>query len=308
MKKAVAYLRVSTKAQEVEGYSIEVQRTSLQKFAKRNGFTIVQEFVGIESAKEPGRPQFNAMIQFIKKDRTIKHILVDGMDRLSRNLPDFFAIDQLIKEKDITLHIAKDNGTYSKDSSPWEENSEYQKVLAARLDNRIRAAKVKQAMLQKAEGGRYPSRAPFGYKNCEKYGKRDVAPDPETAPYVVRMFELYATGNYSVVTLRDEMVSKGMVYRNGKPPHHSEIAKILKSRFYLGEFMWKGKLYKGASHKAIISEELFERVQKLMTKPGKQKSRKGLFPYTGSIVCGTCGYGVTAEIKKELYIYYSAPL
>ena len=41
-----------------------------------------------------------------------------------------------------------------------------------------------------------------------------------------------------------------------------------------------------------------------MAKPNKQKSRKGLFAYTNLITCGICGSAITAEIKKEYYIYY----
>lgn len=36
----------------------------------------------------------------------------------------------------------------------------------------------------------------------------------------------------------------------------------------------------------------------------KNKSRKGLFPFTNLITCGLCGCKFTAELKKQKYIYY----
>ena len=39
-------------------------------------------------------------------------------------------------------------------------------------------------------------------------------------------------------------------------------------------------------------------------KPTKNKSNKGMFPYTNLIKCGNCGCYLTAEIKKDKYIYY----
>ena len=42
----------------------------------------------------------------------------------------------------------------------------------------------------------------------------------------------------------------------------------------------------------------------ILHKPYKNKSRKGLFPYSNLIKCGICGCALTAEIKKDKYIYY----
>lgn len=71
-----------------------------------------------------------------------------------------------------------------------------------------------------------------------------------------------------------------------------------------GAFSWDGKRYENASHEPIITKELFQQVQESLRNPYKIKSRKGLFPYTNFIKCGVCGYVLTAEIKKEKYIYY----
>jgi site-specific DNA recombinase len=75
---------------------------------------------------------------------------------------------------------------------------------------------VKKGMLEKAEQGTYPSFAPYGYINVVENGKRNLRHDPQTAPFVRRMFELYATGQYSLLSLKNQMLADGMVYRNGK--------------------------------------------------------------------------------------------
>jgi site-specific DNA recombinase len=59
-----------------------------------------------------------------------------------------------------------------------------------------------------------------------------------------------------------------------------------------------------AKHEPIIDSVLFRRVQAALHSPHKSKSRKGLFPYTNLIRCGVCGCSLTADIKKEKYIYY----
>jgi site-specific DNA recombinase len=82
------------------------------------------------------------------------------------------------------------------------------------------------------------------------------------------------------------------------------VEKILKNEFYTGVFYWKDRKYENASHKPLVSRELFRQVQQHLIRPNKQKSRKDLFAYTNLISCGVCNSSVTAEIKKERYIYY----
>ena len=164
---------------------------------------------------------------------------------------------------------------------------------------------TRKGMLEKAEQGIYPSFAPYGYLNqTNADGKKEVTIDPDTAPFIKRLFELYATGNYSLLTIRKRLLDEGMVYRNGKNFHKSTIETMLKNEFYTGVFYWKGKKYENAKHKAIISKELFQQVQNVLCRPHKNKSRKGIFTYSGLLHCGVCGCALTAEIQKGKYIYY----
>ena len=64
-KKAVIYCRVSSKEQEIEGYSIPAQVKSLKTYSIAKGLDIVQEFIEVQSAKKAGRTQFNKMLEFL---------------------------------------------------------------------------------------------------------------------------------------------------------------------------------------------------------------------------------------------------
>lgn len=94
------------------------------------------------------------------------------------------------------------------------------------------------------------------------------------------------------------------VYKNGKNFYTSKIETILKNEFYIGAFYWNGKKHENASHEPLISSELFQRVQNILINPRKSKSKKGIFPYTNLISCGVCGCSLTAELRKNKYIYY----
>lgn len=88
MKPAVAYLRVSTKAQLDSGLGIEAQRSAVQTFADANGFEIVAEHVEAASGKGfdalEQRPILSAAITQARKLKA--PVMVSKLDRLSRDV------------------------------------------------------------------------------------------------------------------------------------------------------------------------------------------------------------------------------
>ncbi len=304
MNKAIIYARVSSKEQENEGFSIPAQLKLLKEYASKNNFRIVEEFTDVETAKKAGRTQFNKLLSFLEENKNVKHFLVEKTDRLLRNIADYALLDRVIEYSDIKVHLVKENVILSKDSRSNEKFIFGIKALMAKnyVDNL--SEEVKKGMSEKAAQGIYPSWAPFGYINVKENGKSIIKLDPNTAPYVKTMFELYATGSYSLQSLRKKMIADGMIYRNGKNFYSSILDIILKNEFYTGVFFWKGKKYEGASHTPIISKDLFQRVQKILKNPYKNKSKKGLFTYSNLIRCGVCSCSLSAQIQKEKYIYY----
>src|SRR5438128_5089991 len=87
--KAVIYLRVSTKEQAEEGYSIPAQAEACRRFLADRGWELADEYVDRgESARSADRPQFQAMLAGLTGDRSIEHLVVHKLDRLARNLED----------------------------------------------------------------------------------------------------------------------------------------------------------------------------------------------------------------------------
>ena len=78
----------------------------------------------------------------------------------------------------------------------------------------------------------------------------------------------------------------------------------MKNIFYTGVFKFEDKIYDNAKHKAIISKELFYRVQDRLISPDKTRKQNYDFAYTGLIRCEHCGCLLTAELKKGKYTYY----
>jgi site-specific DNA recombinase len=85
----------------------------------------------------------------------------------------------------------------------------------------------------------------------------------------------------------------------------SAVHSILRNRLYAGQFEWNGKLIQG-KHEALVSVELWGRVQRVMDGRFAKKHRRMThdFAFSGLIACARCGCSVVGEIKKQRYVYY----
>src|SRR5204862_8011348 len=88
--RVVLYVRVSSKDQEAEGFSIPAQVRLLREHGARQGYVVEREFINIETAKASGRTHFNEMLAYLKKHPgSCRTILVEKTDRMYRNLKDW---------------------------------------------------------------------------------------------------------------------------------------------------------------------------------------------------------------------------
>jgi site-specific DNA recombinase len=306
---AVIYARVSSKEQEKEGFSIPAQLKLLRQYATDQGFSVLQEYVDVETAKQAGRTNFTAMVEFFKKQRTLSRyedarciILVEKTDRLYRNFKDLVTLNDIDPE----IHFVKEHNVISKDSHSHLKLMHDLKVVLAKnfIDNL--SEETRKGMQEKAEQGLYPARVPLGYRNvASSNGKKGIAVDPTCAPLVQRLFEWYATGRYSLTALTEKAYEEGLRSLAGGKVPRSNIHKVLTNPLYYGEFRWKGKYYHG-NYEPLIAHDLFERVQYVLGEKGLRRTRrqKHDWAFHELVSCGHCGCAFVAEIKKGRYIYY----
>ena len=297
---AVAYARVSSKDQEREGFSIPAQQKLLRQYAREHGLVIVQEFVDVETAKQAGRGGFGEMLRFLKSEPTCRTILVEKTDRLYRNIKDWTTVDDL----DVSVHFVKENAVVSKASRSSDKFLHGIKVLMAKNYVENLSEEVKKGLREKAEQGHWPTVARVGYVNNRETRRIEV--DPVRGPLVAKVFELYATGDFSLAALRAKAREIGLTHRlSTRPMTKSELHRMLQNPIYTGDFRWLGKIHRG-SHTPLISQELFTRVQAVLQHKPRGRYRKQRHPFMGLLTCGRpdCGCAMTAELKKGKYVYY----
>lgn len=306
---AVLYARVSSQEQKDTGYSLEAQVDLLRDYADKNNIKVIEEYIEVESAKSSGRQKFTRMVKFINDEKRenrkncCRTILVEKTDRFCRNFRDYVLLDEL----DVDIHFVKEGMVYSEQNSRSSDKMIMGiKVLIAKhfIDNL--KEETAKGLRKKAETGNYPCKAPFGYMNVEKDKKNIIVPDPDTAPLVKKIFNMYASGNYSIKSLSNKLYRTGFFYCPSTPKFPtSKLNRILKNPIYYGKFRFKGQLYDG-KHKALITKKKFEIVTANLYNNGngKHMDTKRDLLYRGLIQCSECGCLFTGEIHKEKYIYY----
>ena len=308
------YARKSSESDERQALSIDSQIKEMLEQAKKVDLNVKEIKQESHSAKNSGeRPVFGQMIMDIKKGK-YQAIVTWAPDRLSRNAGDLGSLVDLMDCG--KLQCIRTNG-----QSFWNTpNDKFLLMILcsqAKLENDNKGVNVLRGMKTKCESGWRPCMAPLGYLN-EKYakkGERRVFVDPVRGPIIKELFEKVANeGVTGRKLLRWLTYEKLLRSRKEKKVTLSSLYNILKNPFYYGEYEYpvgSGKFYKG-EHDPLICRQLFDQVRQAMAVSPKLRPGSKEFAFTQRLLCGNCGYGVTASEKfKKLrdgtirkYVYY----
>ncbi|KKQ37634.1 MAG: Recombinase [Candidatus Roizmanbacteria bacterium GW2011_GWA2_37_7] len=296
----VVYCRKSSESDERQIQSLPDQIHMLVSFVTSKGLQIIGEpLQESKSAKIPGRPVFNQLVQKVE-DGEANCIVLLNPSRLSRNTVDTGRIIYLM-----------DQGKLQEVVTPYQtfKNNPYDKFMLnllctqAKLENDNKSVNVRESLRLKAERGVFPGKARPGYKNNhdKPQGLRDISAHPVYFPLMRKLFDLALTGNYSIERLIKEAEYLGIrSSKSGKPICKSWMHRLLRDPFYTGKFIYCGKLYQG-SHTALITDEEFNLLQDIIEGRSKGKTKKHDSALNGMIKCGECGYCITAETHTKHY-------
>ncbi|MCX6762215.1 MAG: recombinase family protein, partial [Candidatus Moranbacteria bacterium] len=311
--KAIILARVSTEEQKEAGNSLPAQIERLVSYCKRKDFEITEKFSFDESAYKSQRNDFDKIIADIKSYKEKIVVCFDKVDRFSRNVFDksVSVLYELAMDDKIELHFASDNLVINSKISATEKFHFGINLNLAKYYSDAISDNVKRAYEQKLRNGELPGRAYIGYKNITlDDGKKDIVLDKERDFFILKTFELYATGNFSMKKLALEMNGRGFTnFPSGKPLTTSQIERILKEPFYYGLIRNKGKLYPH-KYETIVSKNLFDKVQEVISGYNRQNFKRTNKPYVfrGLVKCQECGCAISPELKKKksgkTYIYY----
>ena len=296
-QKLFLYARKSTDVEDKQVLSIEAQITELRAFAKQNNFNVVEAFIEKQSAKIPGRPIFNEMLDRIEKGEA-DGILAWHPDRLARNSVDGGKIIYLVDCGRITA---------LKFPQFWFEPTPQGKFMLSIAFGQSKyyvdslSENTKRGLRQKVRRGEYPGLAPIGYLNDVR--TKTIVINRKRSKIIKSAFEFYSKGNSTLGDISNFLAQRGIKTRGDKLFKRDKISFILSNPFYYGHFRYAGELHEG-KHEPIITKKLFDKIQEALKQKSKpQRKEKIPKAFTGLFHCGECGMMITAEIQKS-HVYY----
>ena len=328
--KVYIYTRVSTSMQ-IEGYSLEAQKTRMKAFAMYNDYEIVGEYedAGKSGKSIEGRIQFNHMMEDIKSGKDgVSFVLVFKLSRFGRNAADVLSTLQTMQDYGVNLICVEDGIDSSKEAGKLMIS-----VLSAvaEIERENIRVQTMEGRIQKAREGKWNGGfAPYGYKLVD--GKLII--NEEEAIAIRTIFDQYVNTSIGANGLSKYLENHGIrkiPRQNGKNPLFDAglIRKILKNPVYNGKIAFGRRtlekvqgtrneyrqveqdeyLISEGIHEAIISDELWQAAQVKLKAQAKKYERVNTGEntkthlLTGIVKCPICGAGMfgnkSIKYKKD---------
>ena len=306
-KRYLALARVSSREQEREGFSLDVQEDGLRRYAEQRVGVIVKMFRIAETAtKKEERKVFKEFLAYAREHAAeLDGLLFYKVDRAARNLFDYVELERL--ESDLGLEFI--SVSQHTENTPAGRMQRRMLASMASFYTEQQSLDVKEGLARRVRNGLFVGMAPYGYRNVRIDGRGLIETDPENGPKVRRIYELYAYHGYTLDALIEKLAGEGIAYTKTIYRFtRSKLHAILHDRAYIGEVRHRGLWYPG-THEPLIDRATWDRIQVLL---GNKVMRSHELTYAGELVtCGCCGSTITGELKTKKtkagereYLYY----
>lgn len=314
--RAAAYCRVSRDTEEqLNSYRNQMEYYT-NRISSNPDWEPVKVFAdeGITGVSTLKRSEFNEMIEMCKEGK-IDVIVTKSIHRFARNTLDAVKYVRMLRAMNINV-IFEQEGLQG--INPNDEQFITIHASMAQSYSQTLSENVKWGYRRCfARGEVYFGGKMYGYQRGEN-GKVEIV--PSEAEVVKLIYTLYLDG-YSTGRIAQELENRGILTARGnKKWNHNVIDDMLANEKYTGDALSQktfisdvltkksvkntGQLpqyYVVDNHEAIISKEMFKRVQferarrkSLAPVTGKTKTNTGRFApkygLTGLLLCGECGY------------------
>ena len=301
----LALARVSSREQEREGFSLDIQEDALKREAERRHGTIIKLWRIAETAsKKDERTTFKELVAFATKHAAdLDGILFYKIDRAARNLFDYVELERLESE----YHVPFFSVTQPTENTPAGRMQRRMLASMASYYTEQQSLDVREGVKRRVECGLFPQKAAFGYRNIRVDKRGLVEVHPLNGPKVRRIFGLFAAERLTLEELRQRLHDDGVFYSDSRPFFPiATLYAILRSRAYLGEIWYHERWFPG-THEPLVDQLTWDRVQRSLSNKVRQTH---VLTFAGGLIrCRHCGHVVTGEqvVKKATgkpYFYY----
>jgi len=264
MKKAVAYIRVSSKGQ-IDNTSLDNQLEKIKAYCVAYDLKLVKVFSdGAESGKSNKRTEYNKMLNYIEENE-VDSLMVFKADRIHRQLKNLLILieDILTPNKISFVSVSERFDT----STPQGKLFLHMIGSFAEFERNVINERTKDGRIKTVKAGKHGGgELPFGYVKINKKIEIDV----KTSKIIELIFNLYLEKK-SLAKVKKELDLQHIINKNDKPFSRQSLAFILHNETYIGVYEYDGKSENNnlASKKVypkIITTQKFNKVQSILSR------------------------------------------
>jgi len=298
---AVGYCRVSTKKQEQQGLSLGAQEDYIRTWNENNGFDLVKVFKVQETGGGSERKHLVKTFDYCIING-ISHILIADSDRWTRSREMDVEAQKFIKKHDLSVHILREQKVIGQYGSAAEKLSHNVKVDVDEFVRDSIREKVTAGLKRKLAKGEYTGSISLGYHSIRKTDKSShkIIQD-EKALKVKKLLEIFSTGKYSIGQLGRLAKDIGLTPKVKNKFQSKAMVKLIKNRFYYGEFEINNQIYKNKTQgfEPIITKKTWKKNQEILKHLQKYRKemqrRENVFRFNHLMTCGKCGQAIFGE-------------
>ncbi|TDW30981.1 recombinase family protein [Cryobacterium psychrophilum] len=275
--RAILYLRQSTYREE--SISLELQETAGRDHCAKHGYVVV----GVEA--DPGisgrtwkRPAVVRVMDMIESKQA-DVVVLWRWSRLSRSRKDWaLAVDRIEVAGGKIESATEPNDVSASGRFARGVMTELSAFESERIGEQWREVHV-----NRVSRGLPSGRLPWGWSSHE----RGVAQNPEQAPAIPQLYDLYLSGLGSR-QLAAWLEQNGYRTYYGKPSwSHSTVTAILDSPFHSGQITYRGELFPGG-HEGLITVKKFQQYQAMRVERADERAPRISYLLSGLMKCA-CG-------------------
>jgi site-specific DNA recombinase len=330
--RVAAYCRVSTSGPE-QLRSLEIQINAYKKMIKSHpNWLFAGVFYDIESGlRRSGRKSLDKLLKKAAKGK-IDYIITKSISRVSRDTLEILKITRFLRERGINMHFENEK------LDSIEADKEFEITLRGMLaqdESRNMSENIQWGIQRKFEKGAIYTK----YKNFMGYTCVDgeIVIVPEQAEVVRKIFDLYLQ-SLTLGQIKAYLEAQGIKTVTGKEIWDTKtIQRMLTNEKYKGDTMLqktftedfmtgkksknngqRNKYYVKNSHPAIVSVEVFDKVQEEMVKRARlvtgadgtveisESKYNGKYILGNLLVCGDCGASYRRRTERGKIVWRCA--
>ena len=283
---AVIYARYSSHNQSE--VSIEQQVDACEKYAERNGYTIIDRYADrAVSGRTDRRPAFQKMMKDARSG-AFDYVIAWKSNRIGRNMIQAMNTAATLASYGVAcLYVEEDFDDTASGRFALRNMMNVNQFYSENM-----AEDIRRGMLDNAARCRVNSKPPYGYRRGQD-GRFEI--DEPAAAVVRQIFDRVLTG-WSIFDIMTDLNRRGVKTGSGGEWKKQSFGRLLSNDRYTGLYHWDEITVEGGMP-VIIDRETFDRVQlilKTKKKPrGKQRMNEE-YLLSGKLFCGECGSPMSA--------------